>query len=246
MKSNYVPARRGFTLVELLVVIVIIATLAALSLTLGPRMMAKARATESLQNLRQIGPVMTTYAADHSMKLPPAQSAAAPADGSAGQTQWTEVCLAILYPDATSDQIRTKAWWEKNKPFMRNPMFKETAVPRGWTPLNPGYAVNEMIAENILKARQSDGTEEPANPLELSVSLASIPEPDRTPLIAPCDDWHYRYDETQVARIKTSTNKDLLIEGNLPVLFVDGHVESMPPAEYLSREFHLMPKPAGS
>jgi prepilin-type N-terminal cleavage/methylation domain-containing protein len=54
MKSTRVTKTLGFTLVELLVVIVIIASLAALALTVGPRMLARAKATESMQNIRQI------------------------------------------------------------------------------------------------------------------------------------------------------------------------------------------------
>lgn len=48
----------GFTLIEILVVIVIIATLASLVAALAPTMIAKARETECSNNLKQIGGLM--------------------------------------------------------------------------------------------------------------------------------------------------------------------------------------------
>ena len=54
MKTNYTQ-RRGFTLVELLVVIVIIASLAGLTAPMVIRQRKKADATEATNNARQIG-----------------------------------------------------------------------------------------------------------------------------------------------------------------------------------------------
>ncbi len=244
MKStlNLKSDGRGFTLVELLVVIVIIASLAALAFTVGPRVMAKAKANQCMQNMRQINPLLNTYAVDHSMKLPPAKGPVEQADGTVLDLQWNEVCLAMLYPDTAQEDFKTKTWWEMTKCFMRNPLLNEIAKPRGWTPLNPGYGLNEMIAENILKAAEGDPSTA-RDPLTVSVALASIPDPGHTPLIAPSDNWHYRYDPAEVAGIPQSTLKDLLVEGKVPVLFVDGHVEVMSPEDYVKRELYLVPLP---
>lgn len=57
-------ATRGFTLVELLVVIVIIAALAAIAFTLALRMKKSANQAITTANLRQIGVAMITYTAD--------------------------------------------------------------------------------------------------------------------------------------------------------------------------------------
>lgn len=62
--SNKFPARSGFTLVELLVVIVIIAALAAIAFTLALRMKKSANQAITTANLRQIGVAMITYTAD--------------------------------------------------------------------------------------------------------------------------------------------------------------------------------------
>lgn len=232
MKNFNLPGKRGFTLVELLVVIVIIAALAALSLTAIPRMMAKAKATESVANLRQLAPLLAAYAAENNMKLPAAMGTTTLPDGTTTNYQWTEVCMALLYPNASAEDLKSKEWWEKNKPLLRNPLFKETATPRGWSPLNPGYAINGMIAENLAPAD---------DPLSMPIALARIAEPSRTPLIAPFDSYRFRYDEAELKSFKTGTLKELLVEGRVPILFVDGHVEQVSPAEYLERQLFLVP-----
>src|SRR5579863_6824594 len=61
---------RGFTLVELLVVIAIIAVLAAVILAVLARAQEKARATQCLDNLRQWGVAFRMYADDNDDFLP--------------------------------------------------------------------------------------------------------------------------------------------------------------------------------
>jgi prepilin-type processing-associated H-X9-DG protein len=224
----------------LLVVIVIIAALAALSFAVGPRMMLKARANAATQNLRQLGPLISTYASDHEMKLPPAKASATQPDGTIAEVQWNEICLALLYPDTPPAEFKTKAWWKNNKVILNNPAFKETATPRGWSPLNSGYAINEMIPENLALA--STGMVPAHNELlGVSVPLAAIADPGRTPLIAPCDNFFFRYDEAQLSEFRSGTFKELLSDGKVPVLFVDGHIEAISPSEYLERKLFLVP-----
>lgn len=240
MEMHQKARHDGFTLVELLVVIVIIATLASLSLTVIPRMLVKARATESIQNLRQIGPLLATYATEHEMKLPAAKGPVAIEDGTTAELHWHETCLRLLFPETPPAQFKTTAWWKTNKPLLKNPLLKDTATPRGWSPLNPGYAMNEMIPENIEVA--ATGAIPSHNELmAVSVPLAAIGDPSRTPIIAPCDNFFFRYDVAQLSGFKKGTLKDLLSDGKASILFVDGHVEAISPNEYRTRQLFKMP-----
>lgn len=240
MSSAKQPRNSGFTIVELLVVIAILAALAALSYSIGIKMIAKGKATKQMEDVRQIGQILTVYGADHGMKLPPAKAPTLLPDGSTKEVQWTEQCLSIAFPDTDITEFRVKSWWDKNDNFMRNPLFKETAKPRGWEPLNPGYGLNEMIAENLAIASTGSAPSHPELDL-ISTPLATLGEPSRTPVVAPCDNYYFRYDPDQLKTFDNSTLKDFLSNDKIPVLFVDGHVEPISPTEYEARKLYLVP-----
>lgn len=225
MKPTRAVKTHGFTLVELLVVIVIVASLAALAMTLGPRMLARAKSTESMQNIRQVAALLTTYAADNNMTLPPVEGDVRLPDGSVDTLQWNELCLTMVYPDTDLNIMQNKSWWDKNKAILKNPMFKAS------TPKTPGYAMNELLATNI----------DAGNTLATAIPLSLIPDASRTPILAPYTDFRYKFDNGQVAAFDKSPQADLLSEGKLPVVFVDGHLETMPPREYLNRKLGDQP-----
>lgn len=82
-----IPARRGFTVVELVVVIGVIAVLLAIILPTTAAVRASARASHCQSNLRQLGLAAAAYAAQNKERYPP----------------------AILY-EMTSAGVVTKAW----------------------------------------------------------------------------------------------------------------------------------------
>lgn len=225
MKSTRAYKTHGFTLVELLVVIVIIASLAALALTLGPRMMARARFTESMQNIRQVAPLLTVYASDNNMTLPPVEGSVRLPDGTVEYLQWNELCLMLLYPESELSTMKNSTWWNTNKVILKNPMYKDSK------PLTPGYAMNEMLAINI----------DESNDLTTAIPMSLIRDSSRAPLIAPYTDFHYKFDSGEVSSFDNSPQADLLSEGKLPVVFLDGHLETMTPKQYVDRKLDEQP-----
>jgi prepilin-type N-terminal cleavage/methylation domain-containing protein len=77
MKSNGTSLSRGFTIIELLVVIVVISILAALFFPAYTAVQQKARMMHAISNMRQVGVAFLTYANDNNYTLPGRNSDAA-------------------------------------------------------------------------------------------------------------------------------------------------------------------------
>jgi prepilin-type N-terminal cleavage/methylation domain-containing protein/prepilin-type processing-associated H-X9-DG protein len=237
MSPTQKTASSGFTLVELLVVISIIATLAGLGITILPKALKKGKATQGLANMRQFSTLLQTYAADHSMMLPAAKNNPVTIDGVVESLTWAEVCLNQVYPSVSGSRLKEKVWWTENKPFLINPLFK------AWTPATPGYAWNEMLVINVEAARESKTG---GDPQEIAIPMVAISDPGRTPLIVPATTGLYRLDRADKAELyKKSPADDLLVDGRFSVLFADGHMEAMAPLEYFTRGFSEAPRPSG-
>ena len=63
-------SRSGFTLVELMVVVLILIVVAALALTIGRRAMQSARFSGSISRAHDLGAMVLTYATDRNGELP--------------------------------------------------------------------------------------------------------------------------------------------------------------------------------
>lgn len=234
MKKNPTLLRKstGFTLVELLVVFVIVATLAAVAFTMGPKMKRRADAAKSVMNMRQIGSTMGIYMADNSNALPTPRMEIKEANGSTSHVHWHQAMLAQVYPGVETSKFNEKTWWNANKPFLWNPLMTAKSKPNAFEPWFPGYSINMQINYNL--TGNYNWNAETGGPQTSKITLSMIPEPSRTPMVSVRGDWHYTAADLLKADVKS-----LLVDGKLPVLFVDGHVENLTPNEY------ALPRPKG-
>ncbi|MBC7980835.1 MAG: type II secretion system protein, partial [Armatimonadetes bacterium] len=110
---------RGFTLVEMLVVLAIIGTLAAIIYPLSRSMIGKSREAACLTNLRSLGVGLQTYLQEHHDKMPEL------AAGRSSKTEDTPVLETLLLPyletpDAFHCPADHKEFQESGSSYMWN------------------------------------------------------------------------------------------------------------------------------
>ena len=229
----------GFTLTELLVVIVIVATLASLAFVVATRARGSAQKATSVSNMRQIGSLLATHASDHSNRLPAPRADVLQANGSYTTLHWFETLVQLTYPSLEPKDWRNIEWWKETQPIMRNPLIDKALGPSRQSWWLPGYAFNQQCIVNINPEGYGTSWTPGENGRQTyAIPLSQISDPARTPIIAPYRDWLYRFNTPQL--LADTNLKNFLVDGKLNILFVDGHVESMPPSEYMSRGLHLM------
>ncbi|RYD36026.1 MAG: prepilin-type N-terminal cleavage/methylation domain-containing protein, partial [Verrucomicrobiaceae bacterium] len=147
MKKNPILFRpsSGFTLVEILVVLVIVAALAAVAFTMGPKMKRRGDAAKSLQNIRQIGVSLITYSTENNSRLPAPRGE----DSSGNEVHWHQALLAMIYPDEDPSKFNDREWWNTTNPFLRNPLLTDNSKPNRFEAWFSGYAMNREIATNL-------------------------------------------------------------------------------------------------
>lgn len=95
---------RGFTLVELLVVLAIVAALAGIGIPLTRSVIGKSREASCLNNLRSLGVGLQSYLQDHNNLMPELKA------GRASKTEEAPVLDVVLLPYlATADAFRCPA-----------------------------------------------------------------------------------------------------------------------------------------
>lgn len=231
MKRPEGPRRgkTGFTLTELLVVILIVVTVAGLLFAMVTKMRSRADAAKQTSILHQITPLMILHTTEKAGLLPETVSTK-----KNGSLHWHQALHALTTPDLTIDQVKSYNYWNNSNPLIKNPLYKEPVGNLKLAPWCPGFGMNTRIVDNLKLPVDYPNGEWQAN---RAIPLAAIGDPSRTPLVAPAPDYHYG-----TIKDKDSRMTQFLINKQLPVLFVDGHVETIAPKEYEARKLHLMPR----
>src|SRR4051812_1602303 len=98
MKSSDSGVRRGFTLVELLVVIGIIALLISILLPALNRARRQANLVKCMSNMRQVGLAVTMYAESYKGVLPPVGMKVDPATSFSSATNGAYRWSRLIFP----------------------------------------------------------------------------------------------------------------------------------------------------
>lgn len=171
--------RQAFTLIELLMVIAIIATLAAMLMPAISRVRESARATECLSNLRQIGLGTSLYLVDHEDFLPATQDPA----GAAGPRTFFALIMpytlghetnALWSPGGsltTAEANMTRLFACKKANFTRQEIISLNLVDRV---LNMSYGINQRL-DTALANGVNMGPGPDAHPIRRQIATARSP-----------------------------------------------------------------------
>lgn len=211
---------RAFTLIELLVVIAIVSLLAAIFFPVFAKVREKARQTQCLSNLRQIGMALSTYESDNDDTIFFRPITAASGEGR------TRVPNPSILSSTSPDYYRAQ-WWNLLMPYVgstsiwkcpsdTNPMLSPDAT--GNLDIQQSYIVSSAIED---------------------LSDSQVPNPDETMVITEKwdthpDTWIDQMDgdmlpqQTEPDQMSVPANRH---EGGMNCAFYDGHARWITPGE---------------
>ncbi|MES2920348.1 MAG: prepilin-type N-terminal cleavage/methylation domain-containing protein [Verrucomicrobiota bacterium] len=211
------PRRAGFTLVELLVVIVIIGSLAGLMFPMIRSMRNRAEVTKCTSNLRQWSVAIMAYAADHNQMV--------------RYRDWEDIAntTKIYNPYFGDGEI---AWPEAKKTGPAQGYYRKCPAqkwngsgnpPRGYFFARP----NELNASGKYAKVDVDTDNSGADD---SYSLAKVSRPSQLLMMMDANDYKAVYRTTEITQYvkPICINKDstqIRHGGGVNALFADGHID---------------------
>jgi len=214
---------RGFTLVELLIVVAIVAVLASLALPAFKRSLESAKTVKCLANLKQLGQATLAYNADNQQLLPPA----AVQYSAGGMTLWY---LEIRpYLGATNTSLPTS----KQYPYGRNldvfycpSVSYDRAYPHTQYACNNNVFINTGSAPDEMRQTMFIRIETPAKIVMYSENFAGIDSPNW-----PEGGW-------QLPANVVKSNPDRWFPHRhgetVNMVFCDGHAQNLPRADVVT------------
>ncbi len=201
--SSFIPApkvRGGFTLIQLMVAIGLVAVLLLLSLGVFGTLGAKSKELQCVSNLRQWATLFQIYQGDHNGAFPLVQPFQ-------NGVSWNALSAPLLKPLAAS--YTSKEWYEGR-------FFNGCPAHRG-DPIRPDSSLSARYYSYVYNVRLGN----PAIGTSYRGRLQALRDPSK--LIMLADGWEgdnsiIFYDASYIG---------FLHQGHCNALFADGHVEQL-------------------
>ena len=225
--QSLTPRHRGFTLVELLVVMLIVVVLATLTFVSVNRVRDSTRRAASMGNLRQLGIAMTTFTVENNGYLPVTRM---------GSTYWPQV----IYPYIGNADVFVRPGTKKVPVSAQEPegyfdISPEAAKTPEGVPIRWNYVINGGASTLPFS---EDPKNNPKFTSGLSRTLSTLQQPERTIFMTEGASAFWingeaKPDSNRIYRWKNGTAN---------ILFGDGSTRAMNPKTEITANSFLVIK----